>query len=36
MSQSRLILPMIVWYMRKTMSQQRMAFGFYFGWYFTR
>jgi hypothetical protein len=31
-----LILPMVVWYMIRTMSQHRAAFGFYFSWYFTR
>jgi len=36
MSQSCLILPMNVWYMIRTMSQHGTAFGFYFGWYFTR
>jgi hypothetical protein len=31
-----LILPILVWYMIRTMSQHRAAFGFYFSWYFTR
>ena len=31
-----LILPMVVWYMIRTMSQHLAAFGFYFSWYFTR
>ena len=31
-----LILPMDVWYIILNMVQRAPAFGFYFGWYFTR